>query len=156
MQSLSLISSRNQGYMALETGSQVPVPPGDWTLLSYSLSKKDAWGDTWLLQGAGSESSPALHVPRQGTATLDVGEPLKSLVQLPEYALAQAVDRGSIRMSFLLRGKRDEVITSLQRTAGDRSQHETAARYSNRPKEPSYRIIQPNGEQVASGSFEYG
>jgi hypothetical protein len=156
MQSLSLISSRNQGYMALETGSQVPVPPGDWTLLSYSLTKKDAWGDTWLLQGAGSESSPALHVPRQGTATLDVGEPLKSLVLLPEYALAQAVENSSIRMSFMLRGKRDEVVTSLQRIAGDRSQHELAARTSNRPKEPTYRIIQPNGEQVASGSFEYG
>ena len=69
---------------------------------------------------------------------------------------AQAAAQGSLRMSFLLRGKQDEFVTNLQRISGTRSQHETAARYTNRPKEPSYRIIQPNGEQVASGSFEYG
>lgn len=156
MQSLSMISARKQGFMALETGRQVPVPPGDWTLLGYSLQKEDAWGDTWLLQSVGSESTPVLHVPLHETATLDVGEPLKSQVQLPPHALAQAVEKGSLRMSFLLRGKQDEIITSLQRIAGDRSQHETAARHRNRPKEATYRIIKPNGEQVASGSFEYG
>jgi hypothetical protein len=156
MQSLSMISARGQGFMALETGRQVPVPPGDWTLLGYSLHKEDAWGDTWLLQCVGSEHTPVLPVSLQDTATLDVGEPLKSQVQLSPHALAQAVQGGSLRMSFLLRGKQDEIVTSLQRIAGERSQHETAARQRNRPKEATYRIIKPNGEQVASGSFEYG
>ena len=156
MQSLSMISAEKQGFMAVDTGQQVPVPPGSWTLLSYALQKQDAWGDTWLLESAGCAGAPPLRVVPQDRATLDVGEPLKSQVQLPEYALAQAAAQGSLRMSFLLRGKQDEFVTNLQRISGTRSQHETAARYTNRPKEPSYRIIQPNGEQVASGSFEYG
>ena len=156
MQSLSLISAKDQGFMAVDTGRQVPVPPDDWSLLSYALEKKDAWGDTWLLESAGCAGSPPLRVLPQGRAILDVGEPLKSQVQLPEYALAQAAAQGSLRMSFLLRGKQDEFVTNLQRISGTRSQHETATRYTNRPKEPAYRIIQPNGEQVASGSFEYG
>ncbi len=156
MQSLSMICARGQGFMAVETGRQVPVPPGDWTLLNYSLQKEDDWGDTWLLQCVGSDRTPVLRVSLQDSATLDVGEPLKSQVQLPPHALAQAVQLGSLRMSILLLGKQDEIVTSLQRIAGDRSQHETAARQTNRPKEPTYRIIKPNGEQVASGSFEYG
>lgn len=156
MQSLSMISAEKQGFMAVDTGRQVPVPAGSWTLLSYALQKQDAWGDIWQLESAGCAGSPPLRVLPQGRATLDVGEPLKSQVQLPEYALAQAAAQGSLRMSFLLRGKQDEFVTNLQRISGTRTQHETAARYVNRPKEPSYRIIQPNGEQVASGSFEYG
>ena len=50
-----------------------------------------------------------------------------------------------------------EVITELERVSGDGpSSIEMSARYTTRPKEAAYRITKPDGEIVASGSFEYG
>jgi len=156
MQSMNLISSKGKGLMMVDTGNKVPVPSGEWRLLTYSLLKKDAWGDQWVLSAAGSGENPAVAVPNNGSAHLDVGEPLQSLVKIADSARERAVAAGSLRMSFLLRGHRDEIITDLRRISGSRTQHETSVRQSNCPKEPAYRIIKPDGELITSGSFEYG
>ena len=156
MQSMSLISSMGKSLMMANTGNTIPVPSGEWRLLTYSMLKKDAWGDQWILSAAGSGENPAVAVPKNGSTHLEVGEPLRSLVQIADSARERAVATGSLRMSFLLRGNRNEIITDLRRISGSRTQHETSTRQPNCPKEPAYRSIKPDGELITSGSFEYG
>ena len=156
MQSMNLLSTHGNSLMLVDTGNKIPVPSGEWRLLTYSLLKEDAWGDQWLLTGSGSGEIAAVTVPQNGSARLEVGEPLRYLVQISDSARERAVAIGSLRMSFMLRGRQNEIITDLRRVSGTRTQHETSTRKPNCPKEPAYRIIKPDGELITSGSFEYG
>ena len=70
--------------------------------------------------------------------------------------LRQAAAKGSLRISLSLLGNLKETISDVSRISGTNTQHQLAKRYSNRPEEATYRIVKPDGERIASGSFEYG
>jgi hypothetical protein len=63
-----------------------------------------------------------------------------------------------VRIGFIVEGAGKERLADLSRVSGDRTRIElsTSNRFLNRPKEPTYKIVQPDGQIVAQGSFEYG
>ena len=157
MRSLTLLSARNDdAWMAILAGDRVSVPAGRWRLLNYQLVKKDEWGDEWSLQGRGTEETPVVSVPPTGSVRLAVGEPLQAVVAAHDMYLRQAAAKGSLRISLSLLGNLKETISDVSRISGTNTQHQLAKRYSNRPEEATYRIVKPDGERIASGSFEYG
>ena len=151
-----LSASGDDALMLAHTGERAVVPADTWRLLSYQLAKTDEWGDVWILQARGSEDTPSVAVPPNGSAALPLGEPLRASVDIPDYALQQAVAKGSLRMSLAILGNAKERISDLRRATGTNTQHKMAPRDPNRPEAAAYRIIKPDGERVASGSFEYG
>ena len=157
MQTMSMMSAAgDEGLMLVRIGERTTVPAGTWRLLDYRLVKKDEWGDEWALQAKGSEDSPPVPVPADGSGRLAAGEPLQASVEIPDPFLQRAAASGSLRMSLGLLGNAHERITDLSHVSGTNTQHKLAKRSSNRPEEAAYRIIRPDGERIASGSFEYG
>lgn len=157
LSSMSMLSaSGDDALMLAHTGKRAAVPADTWRLLSYQLVKTDEWGDEWILQARGSEDAPCVAVSPNGSAALPLGEPLRASVDIPDYALQQAVAKGSLRMSLAILGNAKERISDLRRASGTNTQHKMAPRDPNRPEAAAYRIIKPDGERVASGSFEYG
>ena len=148
--------SDGETLMVAFAGERAAVPAGSWRLLDYQLRKKDDWGDEWLLQARGVEGMPPVTVPQGGSARLTAGEPLQAVVEINDRALERAAAAGSLRMSLALLGNAKERITDLRRISGTNTQHKMAKRDPNRPEEAAYRILAPDGERIASGSFEYG
>ncbi len=157
MRTMTMMSASGAGaLMLVNTAARAPVPAGSWRLLDYQLLKKDAWGDEWLLQARGVEDMPAVAVPENDSAPLAVGEPLRAAVEIPEQYLGRAASSGSLRISLGLVGRANERITDLRHFSGTQTRHKKSTRNPDRPEEASYRIVKPDGEKVASGSFEYG
>lgn len=157
MRSLTMLSEAgDDALMMVLVGDRVAVPAGSWRLFNYQLTKKDEWGDEWSLQGRGTEDTPVVSVPPTGTVRLAVGEPLQAVVEISDMYLRQAAAKGSLRFSLGLYGNQKEAISDLSRLSGSNTQHKLAKRSSNRPEEATYRIVKPDGELIASGSFEYG
>lgn len=151
-----LSEAGDDALMMVLVGDRVAVPAGSWRLLNYQLTKKDEWGDEWSLQGRGTEDTPVVSAPPTGSVRLAVGEPLQAVVEISDMYLRQAAAKGSLRFSLALSGNLKEAISDLSRLSGTNTQHKLAKRSSNRPEEATYRIVKPDGELIASGSFEYG
>ena len=106
MRSMTMLSAAgDDALMMVRIGDRVSVPAGSWRLLDYQFAKKDEWGDEWILQARGTEDTPAVTVPSNGTVRLAVGEPLQAVVEIyrPWY-LRHAAANGSLRISLGLLG----------------------------------------------------
>ena len=157
MRLMTLLSTTDSGgLMLVLAGKQTPVPADTFRLMNYRQIKTDDWGDEWELRATGSSDAPPVTVPRNGSASLTVGEPLQAVFSISDGALRQAVARRSLRITLNVIGSLNESITDLRRISGTRTQHKLAKRDTSRPEEPTYRIIKPDGERITSGSFEYG
>lgn len=157
MRSLTLLSSSGKESLALvRAGTQAPVPAGRWRLLQYELLKKDEWGDEWMLGARGTEDMRAVAVPENGSAPLPVGEPLAASIAVSDRMSSTSGTNRMVRMSLDVLGQAGERIAEISHCSGTNTQHKLAPRSSNRPEGAAYRIIKPDGELVASGSFEYG
>ncbi len=157
IRSMTLLSTTDSGgIMMVRTGERIDVPSGTYRLMDYQQIKTDGWGDEWLLRATGSGDSSPITVPLNGSVSLPIGEPLQAVISIADWSLQQAVAKGALRITFNLIGSVNEQITDLRRISGTHTQHKLAKRDTNRPEEPTYRIIKPDGERITSGSFEYG
>ncbi|NCA81608.1 MAG: hypothetical protein EOM72_02510 [Opitutae bacterium] len=157
VESMSMLAaSGGQGLMLRRVGARASVPAGVWRLIDYQIAKPDEWGDRWILRASGGRKTPALAVPDRKTVPLAIGEPLRAVVDVSDAARQQAAAGRSLKMDLAILGNAQEIVSDVLRASGTRTQHKLAKRRPNRPAEAAYRIIQPDGERVASGSFEYG
>jgi len=146
-----------------ERSKRIPLPEGDWNLLSYTIdrtryerAKKGEQGSSWLrgLSGVlvGSRPAPRLtlisagatvdckpvKVRRGQTVTLPFGPPYKPVVKV-----ASGTGREEVRLEMSLVGTGGEVCRNIR-----------IDRMS--PKAPEFTISTPDGEEVASGKFRWG
>jgi len=143
--------------MMYRPGTQVVIPQGTYRLLHYTVLRKDAQGDEWLLVAQATERSPSVTVGRGSSVVFNFGEPYVPVVEVPEAA-RQGVREGAtqVRVAFTVEGAGKERLGELSRVSGSRTRIPLSEENPNRPKEPAYKIVQPDGQIVAQGSFEYG
>ena len=82
--------------------------------------------------------------------------PCKPLVNIPDGVLQKAAAGRPLKMDLAILGNAHEIIDGIRHVSGTQTKHKKSKRHSNRPEEAAYRIIKPDGELIASGSFEYG
>ena len=153
---LQATSGKRDGLMLHRVGRQAQVPAGTWRMLDCQIHKLDEWGAPWTIRATGSRKAPAVEVAENGTASLAVGEPLRTVVDVPERQLRTAAGGGSVRLDLAILGNAGEFIDDVFRSSDVPTKHPTSKRRPDRPAEATYRIVKPDGERVASGSFEYG
>ncbi len=157
VQSMTLLSTTDSGgIMMVRADERTAIPSGTYRLMDYQQIKTDEWGDEWSLRATGSGDASPITVPLNGSVSLAIGEPLQAVISLSEWSLQQAVAKGTLRITLNMIGHLNEQIIDLRRISGTNTQHKLAKRDTNRPEEPTYRIIKPDGERITSGSFEYG
>lgn len=143
---------------AFRPGASVQVPSGKYRLLSYQFYRNDPQGDRWGLNARGTTKMPWVEVTAGKQARMAFGEPFIPMVQITPWSLEnfRAKQTEDVVIEFEVRGQAGEQVTNLAHLIGDRTKIALSRRDRSRPKEPTYKIIKPDGEIVVSGSFEYG
>ena len=155
--SMSLLSATDgQALMLRSVGVRAAVPTGTWRLLEYQVSKTDEWGDLWSLCATGTQEAPAVPVPQGITVPLAIGEPLSAVIDVSSGQLQNAGTKRRLEFNLAILGRFGEMVENIQHVSGIQTKHKKSTRRPDRPGEAIYRIIKPDGERIASGSFEYG
>ena len=157
VRSMTLLSTTDSGgIMMVCADERTAVPSGTYRLMDYQQIKTDEWGDEWALRATGSGDASPITIPLNGSVSLAIGEPLQAIISVSDWSLQQAVAKGTLRITLNMIGHVNEQIADLRRISGTNTQHTLSKRDTDRPEEPTYRIIKPDGERITSGSFEYG
>lgn len=161
-----------QGFLRIDGNGQdpVPLPEGEWKLLSYTINRTEEPAAKEEKEGAETEGSALLkalaslltgesptsgprHTVVTATATKDCptvkvsGQDAVPLPFGPPYkpvvkvGYGQGTDKVQLQMSLV--GSAGEMCQDMQING-------------QRPGKPSFTITDPDGKEVASGAFEYG
>lgn len=146
---------------AIKPGSQIKVPAGSYRLLDYLLYKDEPEGARWQLWARATWDSPEIAAKAGESVPFPFGEPYRPQVGIPAWMRQNMknIDREweEIQIEFKVTGVANETITDLAcRENSEKSQIARSERNTSRPKEPTYRILKPDGEVHAQGNFEYG
>ena len=143
--------------MMYEPGEAVELPADEYRLLSYSILGEGSNGDVWRLTAGATLGSPFIALTGSGGVLLLFGEPFTASVEIPEWAREMRGEDGKreCRIEFSVRGVGGEVVGDLSHISGT-SSIAMSGEEPQRPLEPSYTIVKPDGEQAKKGSFEYG
>ncbi len=131
-------------------GKRAPLPPGKYQLLRYRLLRKEAKDAQWELAAAGTTEGPTVEAAAGDSAEVLLGEPFA-----PKITPSAPTGATQTRLSFAVYGCGEERVSNLRLVNG-KSKVKLSSSDSNRPAEPTYRIVNAEGEVVASGRFEYG
>lgn len=141
--------------MIYQPDKEIKIPQGKYKLLDYQAFKKDEQGDLWRLCAAATLESSSIAVDGSSKSVLEYGEPYAPIVNA--FRLGGEPSNKAY-LSFNVEGKGREFLTDLSRISGDKTKIQLSKEEgsSNRPKEPAYKIVKPDGEVIKQGSFEYG
>ncbi len=137
----------------LPDGKSAPVPPGKYRLLRYRLQREDAGDALWEVVSAGSVDGPLVQAVAGKPGTLPLGEPFAPKVTVQYHGVRN--NKPQARLDLSIKGSGNEIVSDLRLVNG-KSKVRLSSNDSNRPAEPTYRIVNTEGEVVASGRFEYG
>ncbi|MFA6239588.1 MAG: hypothetical protein WC655_01590 [Candidatus Hydrogenedentales bacterium] len=141
----------------LNPGQTVTAPAGDYRLHSYEIIREDKSGNLWRLMAQSTGNETVTKVAENSQTALKAGEPLRPTMKLAYYSAPGLLGwSGGAQFSFLLKGAGGEEVTSLLSAGKISLSFADAAKWSNRSKEPTYKIMTDDGEIVAQGQFEYG
>jgi hypothetical protein len=179
---IELISDRQKAVMCVDSGDSLELPEATYAPYEYSL-EREAAGGKWSLTCKATQATTGTRVTAGAQATLAMGEPFRTGIDVPAWERqnmrmmsTQAPEKKggilswftgsrsdstpqqpkrSVRLEMRLTGAGNESVTNLQLVDG-KSSIEMSPTNRNQPKEPTYRIMKPDGELLAQGSFEYG
>lgn len=133
----------DQGFLKIggERTKGIPLPVGEWRLLSYSVDfggspMKGRAGGTLVAARATSDCKP-LEIVKDKTVDLPFGPPFRPLVRVT----GRRGDEARLGLSII--GAGGEVCTNLLVNG-------------SRPESPEFVITTPKGEVVERGKFKYG
>lgn len=152
---LSIYTQDEKHFMAIYKPSDtVMIPPGSYHLLAYEVLRNDDQGDGWTLSAAATPDCTPVMVQKAAEPALAFGEPYNILAKVMKSPLQE--DSETVNLAFNARGTGMEVVTNLARVSGNKTRIAMSPKSKQRPKEPTYKIVDPSGELVAQGQFEYG
>jgi hypothetical protein len=152
---LSIYTQDEKHFMAIYRPSDtLMIPPGSYRLLAYEVLRNDDQGDGWTLSAAATPDCTPVTVQKAAEPALAFGEPYNLLAQVEKSPPQE--NSGAVRLAFTARGTGMEVVTDLARVSGNKTRIAMSPKSKQRPKEPTYKIVDPSGELVAQGQFEYG
>ncbi|MHC4815164.1 MAG: hypothetical protein ACYTGW_08870 [Planctomycetota bacterium] len=147
-----------QGVMMFRPGPVARLPSGRYRLLKYELFEEGEDGDLWHLAAAATKDSPFVKLGEGSEATLPFGEPFVHFARVPSYYTKtfRRNPQNGVRLSFVIEGRGKELVSDLALVSGSPRSIKMSRTKKTRPLEPSYAIVKSSGEQVESGSFEWG
>ncbi len=151
-----------QFLMTCRPSKKISIMKGKYRLYSYKLLKKDDQGDLWSLSALATSETPWVTVDGSGDSVLEFGEPYVAAAEVPENRLVNVqgstTAQNSVFLLFTIQGQGNEDIRDLSHVKGEQTKIPLSEKegLTHRPKEPTYRILKPDGKIAAQGSFEYG
>lgn len=144
--------------MAYLPGKTVLGPAGTYRLLNYMIYRDEPEGARWQLVASGTWDSPEVTVAAGAAETYALGEPFRPIVSVPQWArqnMRHGMQEAYLELSIQGAGK--EIVSDLAciRDA-EKSTVPMERQFKRRPKEATYRVLKPDGEVAAQGTFEYG
>ena len=134
---LTLSSANGMHTVRLPQG-KCGLPVGKYYPVKVTLKKKDGEGHEWALRGAWQEAkAKAVEVTEEGTATLEVGPPLKA-------------GTATQRMGDMI-----YVTLNLTGLAGE-EYWGGALKDGKQTEAPTLQIVDKSGVKLTTGTFEYG
>jgi hypothetical protein len=156
-------AARGESALLYAPASAVKLPAGAYRFTRYDLVRKDAQGDTWMLQAEATKGSPAIVLAAGATAAALFGEPFVSNVDLRAtreksssfFGLLDGPVKNVLRLNLKLEGAAKERVTMVAHVDGKNTKL-PLDRTARKPKEPQYRISSTGGETLNEGVFTYG
>lgn len=145
----------SKGLCLIEPPEVVHVPNGNYYVVSYQDATIDEQGDTWVLMATGNRKTPMVIADGGKRAEMAVGAPYLAKVSSGDTRM----ERGGVSgypLTLSVQGKGKEPVVSLMRTEGTKTNYKLSTKRPNTPLEPAFKVVQGDGEVVASGTFEYG
>jgi hypothetical protein len=112
------------------------LPAGKYRILEWTINRKDDKGAPWTLTGQNFPDSATFEVAAGKTATLDIGEPVKAVLEANEQANRE------IRFDLSFVGHQKESIQML--------------RNNERPRGPKLMLANVDGSLCYTNTFEFG
>ena len=108
-----------------------------------------------MLMAMGDRKTPMVIADGSKRAEMAVGAPYLAKVSSGDTRM----ERGGVSgypLTLKVEGKGKEPVVSLMRTEGTKTNYKLSEKRPNAPREPAFKVVQGDGEVVASGTFEYG
>ncbi len=147
----------SKAVMLFDPVREARLPASRYRLSTYRLQVSDEQGDRWALRAMGGSKGPVLFADAGRTVSITLGEPFSPVVEVSEHS-RQDVLRGAstVSLEFYVRGAGDEYVVDLRRVSGHSSKIAMSSKNTSLPAEPTYKVVNDEGEVVTSGKFEYG
>ena len=126
----------NGHFVRKPASGQFTLPVGKYQILSWQINRKDDKGTPWTLSGQSFPKEASFEVAADKTATVDIGEPIHTLLKFNEQP------NRTIRFDLSFVGKQNESIQLL--------------RDGQRPKGPKLMLTTASGTLAYTNSFEFG
>ncbi len=155
---LTLYSEQDNRSIAMfQPGKRTMVPAGDYQVLGYQILRNDEQGDLWRVVASATTAASAITVAGRAT-TIEFGEPFVPTVAVPSAARALVANgkANDVPMSLNTVGCANAQVVDIGRIRGENTKLPLSPLYAQRPKEATYRILEPDDRVVAQGQFEYG
>lgn len=151
-----VLAGEDVGVMSCFPGTTLLAPPGTYRLLEYVLFREEPSGARWRLYAAGMWDGPEILATSDEATVLMFGEPYRASIQVTERSreeFASGQDFVELRLSIF--GSGSEVVAGLE-CVDARETSSIPMADGGLPRKATYRIVKPDGEVAAQGSFEYG
>lgn len=151
-----VLAGEDVGVMSCLPGTTILAPPGTYRLLEYVLFRDEPSGARWRLCAAGTGDGAEIMATSDEATALMFGEPYRPSVQVSEWSrkeFASGQDFVELRLSIF--GSGSEVVAGLE-CVDARETSSIPMADGGLPRKATYRIVKPDGEVAAQGTFEYG
>lgn len=152
---LALYSNQDNRSVAMfQPGNRTMVPAGDYRVLSYQILRNDEQGDLWRVVASATGATPVVNVSGRST-TVEFGEPFVPKVDISDYYRERIAGGriNEVRMSLNAVGCANAQVVDISHMRGNKTKLPLSG---SRPKEASYKILEPDDKVIARGKFEYG
>jgi hypothetical protein len=126
----------NGYFVRNSTNGGFTLPVGKYRMVRWTINRKDEKGAAWTLSGYSFPGTANFEVAANGTATLDIGEPVQAVLKANEQADRQ------ITFSLNFVGHQKESIQML--------------RGNERPAGPKLTLVNADGSVCGTATFEFG
>ncbi|MCX6924257.1 MAG: hypothetical protein NT154_13750, partial [Verrucomicrobia bacterium] len=134
----------NGHFVRKPAKGEFTLPTGKYHIQQWKIDRKDAKGATWTLSGNGFDDSARFEVAAAKPASLEVGEPMRAVMQFQEPTTRPGAREATKQVAFSLRfqGHYGETLEIMQG--------------NQRPRGPRLTLTSLDGSYRYTNTFEFG
>lgn len=125
----------NGHFVRKPVKGELTLPVGQYRINGWEIDRKDDKGAAWTLSGSGFNETASFSVAADQPATLDIGEPMRGMLQTSEAG-------SEVAFSLRFQGRTGESIQML--------------RGGERPRGPRLTLASRDGSYRCTNYFEFG
>jgi len=134
----------NGHFVRQPAKGEFTLPAGAYRIQQWKIDRKDAKGSDWTLSGNDFDDSARFEVASAKPVSLEVGEPLRAVMQIQEPATRPSAKEVAKQVAFSLRfqGRYGETLEIMQG--------------NQRPRGPRLTLTSLDGNYRYTNTFEFG